>query len=293
MQYTLKLRRFEMDFSKLKSKLKEADKNIVIQKNDSEIIIDTELLETELKKFSEIEKISKIQTIWKPFSSKTLKEDLLASARYNTYQLQINFQNKIPMSKKSLYKRINPYLKHERKLFSETSPNIIVIDIKKDKEIKYRISTKTEVQQETPQINNIIIALESPTLKEEIQDILRIAYIFKIPIAFINAKKQLIESAKKAEKGIPYKDLIILEELPKEYALVGFSRHAYLNEENFLETYKSKEKVCLVFGNEKFGLSQDLRDKMNYIFRLQNSTKPFKASQAVSYVMGLIVGGKI
>ena len=70
---------------------------------------------------------------------------------------------------------------------------------------------------------------------------------------------------------------------------VGFSINSKLNENNFKEFYNKNKKLILIFGNEKFGLTQNLRDKLDYSFRLTKETKkPLRASHALSYIMGLI-----
>ena len=89
-------------------------------------------------------------------------------------------------------------------------------------------------------------------------------------------------------KGIPYEkfNLTLSNELPKDYIKVGFSIKAKLNEKDLLKILQNK-KLALIFGDEKFGLSQRVRDECNYLIKLTSETKkPLRASHALSYVLG-------
>ena len=48
----------------------------------------------------------------------------------------------------------------------------------------------------------------------------------------------------------------------------------------------------LVFGNDTYGLSQEVRDDLDHCFRLTELNKPLKANQALSYVLGIFTGRK-
>ena len=53
-------------------------------------------------------------------------------------------------------------------------------------------------------------------------------------------------------------------------------------------------KIALVFGDDKYGLTQETRDKLNYCFRLTPEIKkPLRASHALSYVIGFYTAYKI
>lgn len=293
MKYILKLHRFDIDISKLKKKIMELDGSARITDDKEGLFVESSIPRAGFG-FPEVDIAKEMVVGWKKLDYAALKEDCLkAAGSFDSYKLKINFFSKIPISARSLYKRINPYLKYEGRHFDENSGNIIQIDIKKeDNKRLYRV-LRFSAKIVRAENNSIIAALESPTTTDEVRDMLRVCYIFNLPVVFLNAKKQLVEKSKKMEKGIPYEKLAILEHIPDGYKLFGFSRHAVLNEKNFVEKYKSNSKVCLVFGNEKFGLSQEMRDRLDYCFKLQDSTKPFKASQALSYVLGLILGKKL
>ena len=140
---------------------------------------------------------------------------------------------------------------------------------------------------------NIEIALENPSDKEEIKDFLRLCYIFSLPLNILTKKdiNNLINKAKQEAKGIPYENFSLNVNKKLDGVKIGFSINSKLDENDFKEFYhKNKNrKLILVFGDEKFGLSQNLRDNLDYSFRLTKETKkPLRASHALAYVLGLI-----
>src|SRR3989344_3587561 len=166
-----------------------------------------------------------------------------------SYILKVKFLSKIPISGKSIIKKVNSSLKSGK--FSENPEKIIYIEfIKKQSISYYRIfiipNNYWEKFKMLKQDSNIEIVLENPEDKEEIKDFLRLCYIFNLPLNILTNKNitNLINKAKEEAKGIPY---------------------------------------------EKFALTQNLRDKLDYSFRLTKETKkPLRASHALSYVLGLI-----
>ena len=149
---------------------------------------------------------------------------------------------------------------------------------------------------------NLYVVLEEPRLTEEISDFLRLCWIFKMPLYIITKKQNEVENAlrkaKEITKGIVYEEMIInyIPYLSKDYIKVGFTKHATQNEKELVEFLdkNDEEKIMLVFGNDTYGLSQEVRDDLDYSFRLTPElNKPLKANQALSYVLGIFTGRKI
>ena len=143
------------------------------------------------------------------------------------------------------------------------------------------------------QDSNIEIVLENPEDKEEIKDFLRLCYIFNLPLNILTNKNitNLINKAKEEAKGIPYEKFTLNINKKLDGIKIGFSINSKLDENNLKKFYSENKnnKIILIFGNEKFGLTQNLRDKLDYSFRLTKETKkPLRASHALSYVLGLI-----
>ena len=88
--------------------------------------------------------------------------------------------------------------------------------------------------------------------------------------------------------------MTITNNLPKNITLIGFSKHAQKKEIELKEHLKTKKPLALVFGDDKFGLSQETRDRMDIMFRLTPELKkPLRASHALSYVLGIYTSLKI
>lgn len=304
MKLILFLNKFEIDRYILENKIKELDKNAAFEYKDNNILLNTNLNPEKLLNLQEVSKVLILSTEWKDFGFKALKEDCLNTCNKNNiknFQIETKFYNKVPISNKSIYRHINPYLKHENILFNENG-NILFIEIKKfEKTLKYRISHSTQklwnkVNPIVPDFSNIYAVLEEPRLPDEISDFLRLCFIFKIPLIILTKDKSKIEKplakAKKITKGIEYEkfDLRFLPYLSKDFIKVGFSKHSLNNEKNLLNFFKENNdtKMCLVFGNDTYGLSQETRDDLDYCFRLTpEAKKPLKANQALSYVLGI------
>ena len=147
-------------------------------------------------------------------------------------------------------------------------------------------------------MEKFIVILENPGSVIEISDFLRICHIFKIPLYFLNTDSKfnfLLEKAKKMTKGIAYDNfkINIIKEIPKDFVKVGFSIKASKNEKDLVKIFENK-KIALVFGDEKFGLKQETRDKMNFNIRLTPEIKkPLRASHALSYVLGIYARKKM
>lgn len=308
MKYLLFLNRFEQDKNILIKKLENLGSKFIKQEENNLIIQSEDI--NELLKLQEIAKILQLSTDWKELNFNELKKDSLNSIKnlkQKTYKIQTKFYNKIKISAKSIYKHINPYLKHEGFIPKEESPELILyIEFKKEnKNIFYRVSYSlanwyTPLNTSKLNYSNFAVVIENPTLVEEVSDLLRLCWIFKIPLYIITKDKRFDKLLKKAEeitKGIDYEKmkLVITNKLPTEYVLAGFSKLAKANEKElkiFLE--KENKKIALVFGDDKFGLTSETRDKMNCMFRLTPEIKkPLRASHALSYVLGIYTSMKL
>ncbi|MDP3027312.1 MAG: hypothetical protein Q8N63_06395, partial [Nanoarchaeota archaeon] len=125
MKYILLLNKFEQN--NLAKKLESLNIKI-LNKEEGNLIIKTENID-KLLELQEISKILKVTTDWKKFSFNTLKIDSLNSIKYleqKNYKIQTKFYDKIKISAKSIYKHINPYLKHESFIPNEENPEIIL-----------------------------------------------------------------------------------------------------------------------------------------------------------------------
>ena len=303
-----------MDLNNLFSKFKKLDSNATFKEDISGLIVDANLLVEEFMDFQEISKITILfKNDWKAFSFKDLKEDCLSLCqKFNvkSYRVENKFHNKTKISAKSLYRHINPYLKHEGLGFDENG-DIIYLEIKKfDKDLKYRLSYSNNNLWDlvgnplNVDLSKFAVVIENPTLVLEVSDFLRLCWIFKLPLYVVTNNKpnfeKILKKAKEETKGIDYEKMTlkIFEKLPSEYSLIGFSKHALNNEKDLNKVLKQldlgKNKIAFVFGDDKFGLSQETRDKLNYCFRLTPELKkPLRGSHALSYVLGLYVNSKL
>ena len=300
MEYLIFFNKFDFDKNKFIFKLKNCK---ILKKEEKYWIIDTNNLEY-LRSLQEISKILTKTTNWKRLNFKAIKKDSLDTLKIldkKTYKIQTKFHDKIKISAKSIYKHVNPYLKYEEFILEDNPEVILFIEFKKSKnEIYYRISfLLTKEQNKAIDLKYpFTIIIENPRLVQEISDFLRLCWIFKMPLIIITKDNidTLLNQAKKITKGIDYKtfSLTIANNLPKNITLIGFSKHAQKKEIELKEHLKTKKPLALVFGDDKFGLSQETRDRMDIMFRLTPELKkPLRASHALSYVLGIYTSLKI
>ena len=306
MKYLLFLNKFELDKERLKQKIKaesvkeEIGRLIVDSKND---------ISEELLGMQEVKKIYEIVEDWKELNFKTLKKNSLKAVKnYKTlihsYIIETRFLDKIPISAKSIYKHINPYLKHEGLIVDEKNAEVILyIEFKKENNKRfYRLCIRENtINNKEIDVNfsNLYAVLEEPRLVEEVSDFLRLCWIFRMPLFILTKDRErvekLLKKAKEITKGIDYNNLFLkfIPHLSKDFIKVGFTKHAKNNETDLINFFKENEdsKICLIFGNDTYGLSQEVRDDLNYSFRLTPELKkPLKANQALSYVLGIYAG---
>ncbi|MEK6932943.1 MAG: hypothetical protein AABW56_04085 [Nanoarchaeota archaeon] len=292
MKYLLILNKFELDINNLKNKIKSKIKCDFYE--DNGLILETNGDINKILYLEEIEKIFALYKDWNKFNFNTFK-DSFTDLDVKDYLVKIKFINKIPIPAKSLIKKINSVLKYH----NEKNPeNIVYVEfIKKKNTPDYRIFVSKIYHYEKFKMEknnlNFEVVLQNPEDKEEIKDFLRICYIFNLPLNILTNKNidSLINNAKKEAKGIQYENFTLNINKKLDGIKVGFSINSRLDENNFKEFYgKNKnKKINLVFGNEKFGLTQNLRDNLDHSFRLTKETKkPLRSSHALAYILGLL-----
>jgi len=309
MDYLLFLNKFELNQEKLKSKIKIIDKTASFQDFEQGFLLHSSLDAKELTSFQEISKIALLFTDWKEFGFKTLKSDALALCNHyklKDYFIDVKFYDKVKISVTSLYKYINPYLKFEHILVNEKSEHFLYLELKKfDDVLKYRFayaprSLWCRNSALSIDLSNFSVVLENPTLVSEVSDFLRLCWIFKLSLFILTQDKlgfeKILKKAKEETKGIDYEkfELKIVNKLPSDFTLVGFSKHALLNEKDLKPILLTPKKIAFVFGDDKYGLTQETRDKLDTCFRLTPETKkPLRASHALSYVLGFSTAFKL
>ena len=294
MKYLLILNKFELNKDILKNKIKTKLKNANFYE-DNGLIIETNQNINEILYLEEINKILPLYKDWQKLDFKTFKDNF-TNLSIKTHLVKVKFLNKIPISAKSIIKKVNSALKGSK--YNENAENIIYIEfIKKASMPYYRIFLVPNNHWEKFKMEkkklNIEIVLENPQDKEEIKDFLRLCYIFDLPLNILTNKEinNLINKAKQEAKGIPYERFSLSINKKLDGIKLGFSINSKLNEKDFKEFYNKNKnnKINLIFGNEKFGLTQELRDKLDHSFRLtQEINKPLRASHALAYILGLI-----
>lgn len=294
MKYLIFFNKFGMDEKKLKSKLGK-----IIEFSSEKAIVETKL--DDLLKLDEVDRIIELKTDFKPFNFTELKKDALKYVKEKNYFIKTDFISKIPISAKSLYKHINPYLKHEGFIVNEDYDELLHIEILKvEGKPFYRIGVSSKNMYEKQNairniFNNYIVVLEEPELLYELQDFLRVCWIFKLPLHILTKDKPKMEkmliSAIKEVKGVSQAALEIktISKLSDDYVKIGFTKHSMKNENDLQLITKTDKTFALIFGNDKYGLSQNVRDSVDHSVHLgPQSEKPFRGSQALSYVLGFI-----
>lgn len=304
MQYLIFLNRFDKDKNVLERKLSGLGVRVISEEDDSLLVECKDA--NGLLGLQEVSRIVKIFSGWKVLNYKTLKEDSLkavAESNIKEYKIQTRFFSKIKISAKSIYKHINPYLKHEGFSFNENDFEVVLFVefARENNEIMYRVSYSLKewynpVKTVGVDYSKFVIVIENPSLVEEVSDFLRLCWIFKIPLYVLTKNKdfgKLLKKAKEVTKGIEYDkfQLFVVDKLNlKNAILVGFSKLAKENETGLKKFFLNlnEKKVALVFGDDKFGMTQQLRDKMDLMFHLTPELKkPLRGSHAVSYVLGI------
>jgi len=294
MKYLIYFNKFAIDKEKLKPKLGK-----IIEFSDKKALVDQEI--NKLFELEEIDKIIELKTDFKRLDFKELQKDSLKILKSKKFWIKANFESKIKISAKSIYKHVNPYLKHEGFIPDENYEELLFIDLDRiNGNIMYRlgITNKRMFEKQNPievDMKNYTIVVEEPELKSELKDFLRVCWIFKIPLNILTKDKEkmnlLLSSAIKEVKGVTQELLEIktISKLPKNCTLIGFTKHSMKNEKDLIKILKKDKKYTFIFGNDKYGLSQEIRSQLEYSIHLgPKSEKPFRGSQALSYVLGFI-----
>ncbi len=299
MEYLILFNRFNLDKNKFLQKI-----NVkLIEDNENGSLVEGNLDLKEINNLQEVNSVFELVNNWKELDFRDLKKEcleLVKEKKIKSYLIKTKFLDKIKISAKSVYKHINPYLKYDGFIVDEEDYDLLFyIEFRKeDKKVFYRLfyGYKKEIKVIKMDLNKFTVVLENPSLVMEVSDFLRLCWIFKLPLIIVTKDKNFnstLNKAKEETKGIEYDKmkLSVMNELPKDYTLIGFSKHAAENEEGLIKLFKENKKFTLLFGDDKFGLSQEARDKLDYSFRLTPETKkPLRASHALSYVLGLYAG---
>lgn len=305
MKYLVFLHRFELDLDRLKEKIKKLDKSANFKRENKNLLISTKLDSKKLLEFTEISRVVSVCSDWKEFGFVELKKDCLElceNKKIKEYTVETKFHDKVPISSKSIYRHINPYLKHESILFNEKG-ELIYLEFKKiEDRLNFRIGyISNNLRMKAPLVDTskFCVVIENPTLVSEISDFLRLCWIFKLPLYIVTKNDRfdgLLNRAKKDTKGLDDSKMkvVVSSDFPSDYLLVGFSKHASKNEVDLKPLLLSDKKIALVFGDDKYGLTQEAREGLDCCFRLSSELKkPFRGSQALSYVLGLYSGFKL
>lgn len=287
--------------------LEEKLKAKILEKDKFRITIESELTEEEISKLQEVKKVIKLYQDWMNFESfnnfKNKCLEVAKNSKIKEYNVLVKFLNKTKFSAGELNKKVNTFLKVEGLNYSENA-QIFYIEFKDD--LKFRIGIAEAKywnvsSQLEKKFSNFTVILESPESIIEISDFLRLCWIFKLPLIILGDKNKnasYLKPAKNVTKGIEYTkmEIRLLNKIPRDYIKLGFSKHGKMNEVQLREflMHVENKKIALVFGNDKYGLSQNARDEMNHMYRLTPETsKPLRASHALSYILGIYIGNNI
>ncbi len=303
MKYLLILNRFDINKEILFDKLKKFGN---IEEDFGRIILNSNFPINEMRKLQEINEIFTIYIDFKElknyqeFNKDVL--DFIKNFNVRSFYVRTKFLSKIPISSKSIIKRVNSLLKREGLFFKEEADiNIYVEFLKRENKVYYRICEMNKKLILKFDFSRFIVVLEKPGSVIEISDFLRLCWIFKIPLYIISENDDkfqfLFNKAKKMTKGIPYEKMNIrtIKDFPRDFVLIGFSKNANLDERDLVNIFNDEnKKIALVFGDEKFGLTQETRGKLDYCVKLTSEMKkPLRASHALSYVLGFYVRKEI
>lgn len=302
------LNKFDLDLDKVKAKLKKM-KVETIEDREHRLIgkLSNEEAINDIVKMNEVDKVVMLENNWEEFSFKAMREKCFSLAEktkdnFETFYIHTRLLDAIPISAKSINKKMSSVFKKEGMTFNEKNKDVIIfIELMKDQGKKFfRIGysskkdwqkrKKIEIKKE------ILVLVEEPELVLEIGDFLRVCWIFKLKLRFLVKKdkdsfeKRLIKAMKET-KSIHYKefDMETISKMPSgDYTKIAFTRHTTKNEEDLVDLFKKNDKFMFIFGNEKFGLTGELRDKADHLIKLTpDLKKPLRGSQALTYALGI------
>ena len=292
MQLLVFLHRFDLDLRLVKKKISSFGKNVdFVEENKVLLVLGDKLDVPSISSLAEVEKVLNVVSTWKALTSSDLRE--AASAVKGKYKVVVKLD--VPdVSSKSIYKAINSVAKG---FDEEDYDSVVYVEVaKKGGKKHFRLSIAAKGDWERENLNAFeypfVIALESPTLVSEVSDFLRACWVFKTPLMlFGEVDKNIIDKAREDTKNVPRDfKVLVSKSLPKNIVKLGFSKNGSNGENELIGSIK-KGKFVLVFGNEKFGLSQKSRDDCDALFSLGSGvSKPLRGSQALSYVLGIFRG---
>jgi len=129
MKYILTLNRFEIDKAKLRNKIGNFYE-------DHGTIVDS----IKFKDISEVDKIYFLSSDWKRLDFRLFNEDILKAFKLvngNSFFAKTKFFDKIPLSSKSIVKKINSLMKKEGLGYKENGAIEFLVQFKKEKDICY------------------------------------------------------------------------------------------------------------------------------------------------------------
>ncbi|MBS3146937.1 hypothetical protein J4471_04550 [Candidatus Woesearchaeota archaeon] len=301
MKYQFLLKRFNLDINVLKNKLNPFSRGEFTSDNlTNRIQLSGWLNKEKVKNLDEIDIILEEEKQNTPLKFENLRNDLLKIAlKHKKVCLRIKQLSSIKISSSVLKKKLENFLINSFIDLQEPKTTILIELFKENGKVFYRIFSyqSNNIIVEKKQFSNLSVLIENPQGKEEIANFLRLCLIFNLGLLVIHEDKEkfhtLLNNAKKETKGkLSNFNVQVYKSLSdvKGYIKIGFSKHAKLHERDlfqFIDKNKNK-KILLVFGNEHFGLTQQTRDKLPFLFCLtEEKIKPLKADQALAYFLGI------
>ena len=286
MKYLLILNRFDLDLDVLKKKLKARSLEKYVKQR---VVIDSDLGLNRILGLHEVNECYQLYCDWIRFSSfKDLSLNALKGYKGSKrYKVVVKFIEKCRFSSKEASKRINSYFKKEGYVFSDEG-DVLYVEFKKG---YYRIGYSKNVIMSNvikQDLSRFVVVLEKPSNVLEICDMFRLCWVFNVALVLLHPDEHALKLAKKETKGIDWNSFRLLKAIPNGFVKIGFSKHCSKNENDLVKVLKSKKKIALVFGNDKYGLTQGLRDKLDDCFRLTPCLrKPLRGSHALTYILGI------
>ena len=275
-----------MDMEVLEKKLKFK----IQEKIKDRILVETK---ANLHSLPEVKEVIKLKLNWTKFKDMKQFVEETSKCVKKDYNFTVKFLEKNKFSAGQIKKKLNAYLKKEGKKFDEKGEQVYV-EFKGKKDLYFRVGIIQKKKENVLRTKlNYVVILENPSNVEEVSDFLRVCKVFNLPLLLWGKKRNMqsvLNSAKKITKGIDYDhfSVKIIESLPRTYPLIGFSKFGQKNEKDLVKKL-NKVKLGLVFGNDKFGLSQKARGALDLYRLTPSNKKPLRACQALTYILGISV----
>lgn len=299
MKYQLVLRKFDLDLDKLKKKISLlGGNNVSIDQFSKRLFFESNFNKEKFQDLSEVDKILIEETNKTLFKQESLKNDFLKICKkYIDVNLKIKTYDGVRIPASSIKKKLTNALKSTNIKLNESSESTVLVELLKENgNLFYRILSFNEYKMDDKKMyQNITVLIENPRLVEEISDFLRLCLVFGLKFRVIHKNKKeflaILNKAKQETKGkLSDFDVKVLNNVNEVKDIkIGFTKYAQKSEKEFIEFLKkNKGKMTFVFGNDTFGLTQETRDNVDYLFSLTpEKQKPLKANQALAYVLGI------